>query len=102
MAITEFREQVIEKMMFTDENQEEDKTSIENNPPKKKKKTEHKLERKEGLAHKIRKYCVRCYKKKQDGEISKNNVRKVTTFCADCPILATIWGKTSSHRRIFE
>ncbi|KAJ3641835.1 hypothetical protein Zmor_028308 [Zophobas morio] len=64
MVITEFREQVIEKMMFTDENQEEDKTSIENNLPKKKKKTEHKLERKEGLAHKIRKYCVRSYKKK--------------------------------------
>lgn len=33
---------------------------------------------------KKRRYCRGCYKKKQLGEIDKNKVRKVYTYCLDC------------------
>lgn len=32
-----------------------------------------------------RRYCVGCYKRKKRGEIDKNKIRKVTTYCAHCP-----------------
>lgn len=32
-----------------------------------------------------RKYCRGCYQKKQRNEITKSKVRKVTTYCKDCP-----------------
>lgn len=39
----------------------------------------------EGSARKGRKYCRGCYDKKVRGEIQKNKVKKVTTYCKNCP-----------------
>lgn len=84
MSITEFKQKIYEEMLFS---RSEGNENVDPEAPiarRNKRKSEHKLDRKEGVAHKIRKYCIGCYKKKQEGEIAKNNVKKVTTFCKDC------------------
>nr|CAH7753941.1 unnamed protein product [Callosobruchus chinensis] len=44
----------------------------------------HILKKKEGCSHKVRRYCKGCYNKKLKGEIPKNKVTKVTTYCDSC------------------
>lgn len=39
--------------------------------------------KKEGTAAIVRKYCRGCYEKKVMGEIQKNHVKKVSTYCMD-------------------
>lgn len=81
ISITEFREQIVENLLFpSDENQNTDMPG----PSKKRKLNSHQFKKKDGPAHKNRKYCHGCYKKKQKGLMEKNKVPKVTTYCDDC------------------
>ncbi|XP_018572737.1 piggyBac transposable element-derived protein 4-like [Anoplophora glabripennis] len=85
-TITEFRESVYEKMIFPElqDNMELNEEKENHVPKKQLRKREHHLEKKEGPSHKTRKYCKGCYQKKANGEIHKNNVKKVSTYCTDC------------------
>lgn len=79
-SITEFRERVLEDLLCTDVEEEPD---IQHQNKRKRKNT-HTFAKKEGLAAKTRKYCRRCYQNKEQNNMTKNKVRKVTTYCLDC------------------
>ncbi|CAH1975477.1 unnamed protein product [Acanthoscelides obtectus] len=82
LKIPEFREEVI-RSLFTDHG---DAGELDVRQEKITKKTAkiHTLCRKEGQFDKVRKYCKGCYAKKLRGEITKNCVKKVVTFCGVC------------------
>lgn len=86
--IGDFREQIVESFLFDNFSDEApDNISHENVPgpsSKKKRLNAHSLAKKDGPSHNVRKYCKGCYEKKKKGEISKNNVSKVVTYCKDC------------------
>ena len=84
ISITELREQLVRSLLTYEE-----KTNNENEPPQTQTPTRkstqlHTFLRKEGNFDKIRKYCKGCYAKKIRGEIIKNRVKKVVTYCGTC------------------
>lgn len=63
MSITDFRESIFETLIFQEEDELDD-VAVPSTSNRRKRKSEHSLKKKEGQSHKIRKYCVGCYKKK--------------------------------------
>lgn len=84
IQIGEFREKVIEALLFPSQQQQTEDVETSTPPRKRKRLNTHAFCKKEGSAHKMRKYCKGCYEKKKKGLISKNNVCKVATYCRDC------------------
>ncbi|KAB0790392.1 hypothetical protein PPYR_15240, partial [Photinus pyralis] len=83
MSITDFREIIIESLLFPKSDGEE--TIDQPTTAKKSKRMNvHTFQKKKGRAHEVRKYCKGCYEKKLTGLITKNKVPKVTTYCEDC------------------
>ena len=67
----------------------EEKTNNGNEPPRTQAPTRKSIQlhiflKKEGNFDKVRKYCKGCYAKKIRGEIIKNRVKKVVTYCGTC------------------
>lgn len=81
ITITEFRSQICEKLL---EKCEKEVVVDESQGKKRKSMSSHALDKKQGQVHKTRKYCRGCYAKKVKGDISKNSVKKVNTYCKDC------------------
>lgn len=80
IKITEFREQVVRSFLTYDETAHENKTK--QRPSRKS--AIHKFLKKQGPFDKVRKYCKGCYAKKIQGKITKNQVKKVVTYCETC------------------
>lgn len=78
MKIAEFRENVIRTLLTSQCDADENDVRVVK-PTKM-----HTLLRKDGKFDKVRKYCKGCYAKKLRGEISKNRVKKVVTYCGTC------------------
>lgn len=77
MKITEFREEIIKELIKGEPN---NRINVET--PRKS--LNHSLLKKDGPFDKVRKYCKGCYGKKMRGEITKNRVKKVVTYCNIC------------------
>lgn len=87
ISITDFRQNVVEQLLLGfDENQTKPiaGSSSRSDSKKKRKVNKHEFRRKEGVAHKVRKYCRGCYSKVKTGNTERNKVPKVTTYCEDC------------------
>lgn len=80
MSITDFREKVLEDLLRPST----DLVPSAENFQRKTKKSTHTFAKKEGPAAKVRKYCRLCYRNKDTNNITKNKVKKVTTYCLDC------------------
>ena len=77
MSITMFRKKLIDTLV---QEKEEEQVDTRVNP-------QHHLKKKEGSAHKIRKYCTECYQynaRMLGPKTAKNVTPKVTTFCNEC------------------
>lgn len=83
MKITEFREQVIRVLLSGQAEKDSDQEEPRVETPRRNIQS-HIMLRKEGLFDKVRKYCKGCYAKKLRGEITKNRVKKVVTYCGIC------------------
>ncbi|CAD1480568.1 unnamed protein product, partial [Heterotrigona itama] len=73
MCITTYRKKLIQALTKKDE-----QIDIRSNP-------RHHLEKKDGKAHKVRRYCTECYKTNSQmlgSKMAKNLSKKVTTFCS--------------------
>lgn len=84
LRIDEFREKIIEALLFPSHQQQTEEPETHGPLCKRKRLNTHAFCKKEGNAHKMRKYCKGCYEKKRKGLIGKNNVCKVVTYCQDC------------------
>ena len=85
--ITEFREQIIEKLLFGDEenyNEQGTEQSQRASSNRRNNLNTHSYKKKEGPSHTVRRYCKGCYQKKKEGLLEKNKVKKVTTYCDNC------------------
>ena len=77
MSITMFRKKLIDTLV---QEKEEEQVDTRVNP-------QHHLKKKEGSAHKIRKYCTECYQynaRMLGPKTAKNVTPKVTNFCNEC------------------
>lgn len=83
MTISKFREIIVQDLLFgkrfAASNEEPGTPAVTRKALK-----NHIFFKKEGAAAIVRKYCRGCYEKKVRGEIQKNHVKKVTTYCMDC------------------
>ncbi|CAD1475847.1 unnamed protein product, partial [Heterotrigona itama] len=73
MCITTYRKKLIEAL--TQKKDEQINTRTE---------PRHHLEKKEGSAHEVRRYCTECYDTNSQmlgSKMAKNLMQKVTTFC---------------------
>lgn len=88
ISINDFREQIYEKMIEYRDIQEtidpEVSEATDQVGRKRKSKSTHQFSKKDGPCHETRKYCRGCYANKVKGDITKNQVKKVNTFCRDC------------------
>nr|CAI5844778.1 unnamed protein product [Callosobruchus analis] len=82
MKIPEFREDIIRQLLKN--HSDSDRSDIHEGKITKRPTKMHALLRKEGQFDKVRKYCKGCYSKKLQGEITKNRVKKVVTYCGSC------------------
>nr|CAH7752331.1 unnamed protein product [Callosobruchus chinensis] len=80
ISITDFKESVVECLLFPDN----DESNLPSTSKPDTRQDRHILKKKEGCSHKVRRYCKGCYNKKLKGEIPKNKVTKVTTYCDSC------------------
>nr|XP_012145948.1 PREDICTED: uncharacterized protein LOC105663173 [Megachile rotundata] len=77
ISITEFRRQLVNELTQREDEQ----------IPRPAEKILHKLQKKEGDVHKVRKYCSGCYAENSrlfGPKIAKNLTKKVVTFCYMC------------------
>ncbi|XP_046398660.1 piggyBac transposable element-derived protein 3-like [Ischnura elegans] len=85
MQIVKFRENLIGSLLGNESQGDRSPTSLTLPQTSRKRMATHSFKKEEGGARINRKYCRGCYEKKQLGEIEKNKVKKVTTYCDDCP-----------------
>lgn len=78
ISVTQFKEQLVEYLLNRNQ-----ATVVEITPPRRQ--CRHSLQRKQGDNRKVRRGCTSCKKKKIGGTISKNQIKKVVTYCALCP-----------------
>nr|CAH7732075.1 unnamed protein product [Callosobruchus chinensis] len=80
ISITDFKESVVECLLFPDN----DESNLPSRSKPDTRQDRHVLKKKEGCSHKVRRYCKGCNNRKLKGEIPKNKVPKVTTYCDSC------------------
>lgn len=83
MKMAKFREDIT-RALFAEKDEEEKIHERQVDTPTRRSLAAHKFLKREGLAVKTRKYCKRCYSEKIANNLSKNLVKKVNTYCADC------------------
>ncbi|XP_072398290.1 uncharacterized protein [Diabrotica undecimpunctata] len=87
MKINEFREHVIKSLLSYEDNIESQNDSEREQQQirtTRRSMQTHTLVKKEGPYDKMKKYCKGCYKENIRGNITKNQVKKVVTYCDTC------------------
>jgi hypothetical protein len=84
IKITDYRKELAKSMMTY--GKDDTQSHVQNEPyvARPVKKALHVFAKMDGYARQGRKYCRGCYDKKIRGEIEKNKVKKVITYCKDC------------------
>lgn len=79
-SLLKFREHIVDKLLEGNISDENDPSASRNSRLR-----SHVFSKQPGSSRIGRRYCRGCYQKKLKNEIPKTKVRKVTTFCRDCP-----------------
>ncbi|KAG8236243.1 hypothetical protein J437_LFUL010996, partial [Ladona fulva] len=79
----EFREEILDALLKSEDREDLNEGNRQPEPSRLWKRSymsSHSFMRIEGSSQ----YCRGCYERKKTGEISKNVLKKVTTYCNDC------------------
>lgn len=82
IKITKFKELIV-KDLLKNPNDEEPEEMTQVTPGQRRK--PHRMQRRAGENRKIRKGCQGCKQLSKDNIITKNQIKKVVTYCVDCP-----------------